>query len=222
MLYFAYEVARCQKRSFSNHARTPKTLLRSPNFNSFCISTPCCFSIFFLTAGYNYTFIDSASPYRPLPPPVLLRAALPGLLAIRPPSLRGALHARVELDVDPRRGVESKRLGHLIQVELGDVEHGPQAVAGVGVDVALEAVLGRLVEVVVLHHQLLQLALDVDDLVGRELELGDGHAGLLEVAQEGGFRRLQEHQTPSLGVGTSRSAHAVNVVTRITVKVKSQ
>lgn len=177
----------------------------------------------FLTTGYNYTLIDYAPlATHPLPSPVLLRAALPGLLAIRPSSLRRALHARVELDVDPRRGVEPKRLGHLLQVQLGDVEHGPQAVAGVGVDVALEAVLGRLVEVVVLHDQLLQLALDVDDLVGRELELGHGHAGLLEVAQEGGFRRLQEHQTPALGVGTSCSAHAVNVVTRITVKVESQ
>ena len=62
--------------------------------------------------------------------------------------------------------------------------------AGVGLQVAAIAVLCRLVQVVVLADQLLELRLHVDDLLGRELELDDWHASLFEVSKEADLRGL--------------------------------
>lgn len=59
--------------------------------------------------------------------------------------------------------------------------------AGVGVEVGLEGILGALLQVVVLSDELLELGLDVDDLVSRELEFDDGDASGLEVRQEADF-----------------------------------
>jgi hypothetical protein len=73
-----------------------------------------------------------------------------------------------------------------------------------------------LVEIVVLSNELLQLRLDVDNLRAGELKLNHGHTRLLEVLQEANLRRLQEHQTAALAVGTTGgSADAVDVVTRV-------
>lgn len=73
-----------------------------------------------------------------------------------------------------------------------------------------------LVQIVVLTDQLLQLRLHVDNPLGREFKLDDGHPGLLEVLEETHLGRLQEQQTTSLAVGTSRrTTDAVDVVARI-------
>lgn len=64
--------------------------------------------------------------------------------------------------------------------------------AGVGVEVGLEGVLGALLEVVVLADELLELGLDVDDLFAGELELDDGDAGRLEVRQEANLVGLSD------------------------------
>lgn len=130
-------------------------------------------------AAAHVSFLSSRPPadLDTVSPPVSLLLTLPRLAAVGPSSLHLLVpaHAGTQRDVNPRRCVEAKALGHLLEIQLGDVEDGPQAVAGVRVDVGLEAVLGRLVEVVVLRDQLLELALDVDDLLGGELKLGHGH-----------------------------------------------
>lgn len=75
-------------------------------------------------------------------------------------------------------------------------------------------------EIVVLRYQLLQLALDVDYLIGWELELGDGHSSLFQVAQESSLTRLEEHQTAALGIGTRRTTYTVDVVARVIRRIE--
>lgn len=65
--------------------------------------------------------------------------------------------------------------------------------AGVGVEVGLEGVLGALLQVVVLADELLELGLDVDDLFAGELEFDDGDAGCLEVRQEANLVGLSDY-----------------------------
>jgi hypothetical protein len=72
-----------------------------------------------------------------------------------------AAHARPQRNVNPRRCREAKALGHLDQVQLVHVEDGPQAVRRVRLQVRAVPVLGRLVEIVVLGDERLELALDV-------------------------------------------------------------
>ena len=62
--------------------------------------------------------------------------------------------------------------------------------AGVGVQVGAEGVLGALREVVIALNELLQLGLYVQDLVCREVVLDDRDTGLFEVAEETDFTRL--------------------------------
>lgn len=123
--------------------------------------------------------------YKSIPLVPLVLAHLLRLAAIRPPRLHLVpSHARPQLNVHPRRRGEAKALCNLDQVQLLHVVDGPQAVAGVGVQVGLEGVLGALLQVVVLADELLELGLDVDDLLPRELEFDDRDAGRLEVGQE--------------------------------------
>lgn len=65
--------------------------------------------------------------------------------------------------------------------------------AGVGVEVCLEGLLGALLQIVVLSDELLELRLDVDNLLPRELEFDDRDASGLEVRQETDFVGLFEH-----------------------------
>lgn len=123
----------------------------------------------------------------------LILAHLFRLTAIRPPRLDLVTpHAGSQLDIHARRRGEAKALGNLGQIQLLHVVHGPQAVAGVGVQIGLEGLLGALLQVVVLADELLELGLDVDDLLARELELDDGDAGGLEVGQEADFVGLAD------------------------------
>ena len=92
------------------------------------------------------------------PPALLLRLAAVCAPAL---DLLVAPHAGAQRDVDPRRRRKPKALGHLDQVQLVHVEDGPQAVRRVRLQVRSVPVLGRLVEVVVLGDERLQLALDV-------------------------------------------------------------
>jgi hypothetical protein len=134
----------------------------------------------------------------------LKAAALPRLASVRPPALHlFAAHGRVERNIYTRRCAEAKALGHLLEIQLVNVVDGAQAVAGVGVQVRLEGLLGALLQVVVLADELLELRLHVDDLLGGELELDDGHTCCLEMRQEADFVGLQEQQTAALGVGAS-------------------
>lgn len=59
--------------------------------------------------------------------------------------------------------------------------------AGVGVEVGLESLLGALLQVVVLSDELLKLRLDVDNLLSRKLEFDDRDTSGLEVRQETDF-----------------------------------
>lgn len=77
----------------------------------------------------------------------------------------------------------------------------------------LVAILSTLVKVVVLADELLQLALNVDDLVGGELELHDGNAGILEILEEADFVGEEEHERAALCVGaTGGTTDSVDVV----------
>jgi hypothetical protein len=63
--------------------------------------------------------------------------------------------------------------------------------------------------------------LNVDDLARREFELDHGHACFFQMLQESDFGRLQEHQTATLGIGTtSGTTDTVNVVSRVIRRVK--
>lgn len=85
--------------------------------------------------------------------------------------------------------------------------------ARVRLQVAAIAILGRLVEVVVLADQLLELGLHVQDLLGREVEFDQRHARLFEVRQEADLRGLQEEQRFARAGGAARgAADAVDVV----------
>lgn len=81
--------------------------------------------------------------------------------------------------------------------------------------------MAYLVEVVVLANELLQLRLHIDNLGGRELELHDRHACILEVLQETNLGRLEEHQTATLAFGTTGgTSDTVNVVARIIRRIE--
>ena len=94
----------------------------------------------------------------------------------------------------------------------------------------------RLVQVVVLGYELLELRLDVGELRGRELEFRDRHARLkgggicarkrapvelgaftrlLEVLQETQLLRKEEEQRPAAPTRARRAAHAVNIRLRL-------
>jgi len=96
------------------------------------------------------------------------------------------------------------------------VEDGPQAVRRVRVQVRPVSVLRRCLEVVVLADQALEVALDVQDLVGRQFEFHQRHAGFLEQLQETDLGREQEQERPSLAVRPAcRTTDAVDVITRV-------
>ncbi|KAJ6438178.1 LOW QUALITY PROTEIN: acetyltransferase [Purpureocillium lavendulum] len=112
-------------------------------------------------------------------------------------------------NVHARRRREPEALGHLGQVQLVHVVDGPQAVAGVRV------------QVVVLADQLLELRLHVQDLLARKVEFHHGHARRLEVRQEPDLVGLQEHEAAALAISASRrSAHSVDVVARVVRRVE--
>lgn len=140
---------------------------------------------FYWITGYpcfkqNKIILHLSIPFIPL-----ILANLFRLATIRPPRLHLIpSHASPQGNVHAWRRGEAKALCNLGQVQLLHVVHGPQAVAGVGVEVGLEGVLGALLQVVVLADELLELGLDVDDLFAGELEFDDGDPGCLEVRQE--------------------------------------
>lgn len=102
-----------------------------------------------------------------------------------------------------------------------DIKDRPQAVAGIRVEVRPVSLLGGLVEVVVFADQLLKLALHVEDLLGREVELDDGDAGRLEVREKADFAGLEEHEGAAFGVAAAGgSADAVDVVAGVIWGVK--
>lgn len=147
-----------------------------------------------------------------IPEPVAL---LLRLASIRPPALHLLIlgHARAQLDIHAGRCRKPETLGHLDQIQLVHIKNTAQTVAGVRVQIRSVAILGGLVEVVVLADELLELGLDVEDFGGGELELDDGHARCLEVGEEAYFGGLQEHEGATLGVGAAGgSADAVDVV----------
>jgi hypothetical protein len=72
------------------------------------------------------------------------------------PSLLGRLDA-ADRQVDGGRDLEAKGLCDLCEVEVVDVEDLFERVGRVGLQVGAEAVLGGLVEVVILRDELLEL-----------------------------------------------------------------
>jgi hypothetical protein len=78
-----------------------------------------------------------------------------------------------------------------------------------------------LVQVVVLADEHLKLALDVENLLGRKLELNEWDLRFLEVAKEANLVGLQEHQTFALAVCTScGTTDTVNVVSGVIRRVE--
>ena len=78
-----------------------------------------------------------------------------------------------------------------------------------------------LVQVVVLADEHLKLALDVENLLGRKLELDKWDLCFLEVAKEADLVGLQEHQTLTLAVCTScGTTNTVNVVSGVIRRVE--
>lgn len=101
-----------------------------------------------------------------------------------------------------------------------NVEDRAETVGGVRLQVGPVAVLGALVQVVVLRDQLLELRLHVDDLLGRKVELDDGHAGFLQVRKEPDLGGLEEHEGPAFAVGAScSSTNAMDVVSWVIRRV---
>ena len=112
-------------------------------------------------------------------------------------------------------------LGNLDQVKLMDIKHGPQAVRSVGVEIRPVTVLGALVKVVVLADQLLQLALDVEDLALGEVVFDHGDLGGLEMGEEAQLVGLEEQERATLGVVATRgTADAVDVVAGIIRRIE--
>lgn len=130
-------------------------------------------------------------------------------------------HGLAECNINAGRRGEAEALGNLGEVELVHVVNGAKRVRGVCVKVRLEGLLGALLQVVVLADELLQLALDVLDLLGGELELDDGHTRCLEVRQEANLVGLQEQQTAASLVGASGgTTDAVNVVAGVVRRIE--
>lgn len=71
----------------------------------------------------------------------------------------------------------------------------------------------RLVQIVILSDELLELGLNVYDALRRKFKFDDGHASFPQVLQESDFRRLEKHQTATAPVcASSRSTDAMDVV----------
>ena len=87
-----------------------------------------------------------------------------------------------------------------------------------------EAEEGRetyLVEIVVLPNKLLELALHIQNLFARHLELDQRHPCLFEVLQESHLARLQEHQASPLSIRpASGAADSMNIISRIIGRIK--
>jgi len=80
-------------------------------------------------------------------------------------------------------------------------------------------ILGRLVQVVILGNELLQLGLHVDDFLGWELELADGDTGGFEMCKETDFGRLEKHEGAAFGICSGGAADAVDVVSGVVRRV---
>lgn len=107
------------------------------------------------------------------------------------------------LGAHPRRPREAKGLGNGTQIQCVHIEDVLELVRIVGKDVASVCILGALVQVVVLLHELLQLALHVGDLALGEVKLiewdscflqGDRSEGVYLGAKQYSFR-LHSHYT---------------------------
>lgn len=78
-----------------------------------------------------------------------------------------------------------------------------------------------LVQIIILSNQLLQLRLDINNLLRRELKLDHGNASFLEMLEESNFRRLQEHQTAALAVrSTGRASNSVDIVSWVIRRIE--
>jgi hypothetical protein len=88
--------------------------------------------------------------------------------------------------------------------------------ASIRLEIRSVAILGALVEVVVLGNQLLELRLHVDNLLGRKFKLDYGHTGGLEMGEKPYFGRLEEHQRAAFAIRATRcSPDAVDIISRI-------
>jgi hypothetical protein len=83
------------------------------------------------------------------------------------------------------------------------IEDSSQTMARIGLKIAAIAILGGLVQIVVLANEFLELRLHVDNLLGGEFEFNYRDAGLFEVGKETDFGGLEEHEGAAAAVGTS-------------------
>jgi len=67
-------------------------------------------------------------------------STLPRLTTVGPSSLIARLHTGTEVDVDAWRHGETKRFGHLFEIQTVDVEDAAEGVRGVGWEVGAVAV----------------------------------------------------------------------------------
>lgn len=156
-------------------------------------------------------------------PGELVTLVLSWLAAVRPAALLllVSAHTGAESDINTRRLCETEALGDLGKIQFVDVKDAAQRVRSVGVHVAAVTVLGALVQVVVLADELLELRLNVDNLLGGEVELGDGNTSGLEMRQEAELVGLKEHKGSTLVVAASSgSTDTVNVVARVIRRVE--
>ena len=151
--------------------------------------------------------------WSPMRTPAAALTALSWLTAIGPFALGFvAAHASCQADVDTRRNRESEGLGDLLQIQLVHVINRTQAVAGICVDIRAVALLGCLLEVVLLGNQPLQLRLDVADLGRREFVLDDWDLGGFEMGEESHLVwHEKEQRLADLIHASCSSTHTVNV-----------
>jgi len=105
------------------------------------------------------------------------------LAPVRPPALDLSIprHSRTQGNIYAWRHRKAETLCNLCKIKGGYVKDRAQRVCRVRMQITPEALLGALVEVIILTDELLELRLHIDDARGRELKLDHGHARCLEV-----------------------------------------
>lgn len=119
----------------------------------------------------------------------------------------------VDIEVNKRGHFEAEGQRHHGEVQSVDAVDLFERVGVVGADVGLVGLLSRLVEVIVLLYQLLQLRLNIGNLSPGELKLAQWDLGLFEEAEEAQFFRSEDEQSVASTVDPSScSAHSVDVL----------
>lgn len=110
------------------------------------------------------------------------------------------------------------RDAYLLEVKGVDVKNVLVGVGGIGQEIRAVGIPRRLVQVIVLLHQPLQLCLNVGNLLLRELVFIELNPRCLEVLQVPQLARKHEEQRAPFLAGSGSTANSVNVLLMMTVQ----